>query len=49
MEEKKLDKILNELDFELEKLEKLIKKEEDINKLIELRIKQKELFLEEIK
>ena len=49
MEEIKFNKLIEELDFELENLGKLIKNIEDENKLIELRVRKKELFLEKLK
>lgn len=45
---KKRNKLLEELDLELKKLEDIIVKERNENKLIELRIRKKELLLQKL-
>ena len=45
---KKRNKLLEELDLELKKLEDIIDKERNENKLIELRIRKKELLLQKL-
>ena len=44
----KKNNLLAELDSELDKLEKFIEVEKDENKLIELRIRKKELWLQKL-
>ena len=46
---KKVDNLIEELDIELENLEKLIDVIDDENSLIELRIRKKELKLAKLK
>ena len=45
----KVDNLIEELDIELENLEKLIDVIDDENSLIELRIRKKELMLAKLK